>query len=165
MKSFLTIVSLFFVLVIVVFVQWHLDTPERADRERHKLLGGGSGVEERVSAIGKIKVAVAEEETISDVDETSVATVVAEESASVDGKQVYDSGCMACHGAGIAGAPRLGDAGAWTDRIASGMETMVAHAINGYQGSDGMMPAKGGNPALSDDEVRAAVEYMVASSQ
>ena len=72
---------------------------------------------------------------------------------------------MACHGAGIAGAPRGGDSGAWADRIGAGLDTLVAHAINGFQASQGMMPAKGGNPSLSDEEIEAAVEYMVAESQ
>ena len=73
--------------------------------------------------------------------------------------------CMACHGAGIAGAPRTGDVDAWSERIAAGLDTLVSHAINGFEGTKGMMPAKGGNPSLSDAEVQAAVEYMVAQSQ
>ena len=163
MKSYLTIVTLCFVLVIVVFVGHHLDTPGRADRERSTLLGGGSSVGDRVAAIGQINVAVAKEE--SSVDETTSVEVATAASAAVDGQQVYNAGCVACHGAGIAGAPRVGDKGAWTDRIAAGLDTLVAHAIDGFQGSQGMMPAKGGNPSLSDEEVRAVVEYMVAESQ
>ena len=163
MKSYLTIVTLCFVLVIVVFVGHHLDTPGRADRERSTLLGGGSGVGDRVAAIGQINVAVAKEE--SSADETTSVEVAAAASAAVDGQQVYNAGCVACHGAGIAGAPRVGDKGAWTDRISTGLDTLVAHAIDGFQGSQGMMPAKGGNPSLSDEEVRAVVEYMVAESQ
>ena len=163
MKSYLTIVTLFFVLVIVVFVGHHLDTPGRADRERSTLLGGGSGVGDRIAAIGQINVAVAKEE--SSADETTSVEVAAAASAAVDGQQVYNAGCVACHGAGIAGAPRVGDTDAWTDRIAAGLDTLVAHAIDGFQGSQGMMPAKGGNPSLSDEEVRAVVEYMVAESQ
>ena len=163
MKSYLTIVSLFFVLVIVVFVGHHLDTPGRADRERSTLLGGGSGVGDRVAAIGQINVAVAKEESAA--DETPSVEVAAAAPPAVDGKQVYNAGCVACHGAGIAGAPRVGDTGAWVDRIGAGLDTLVAHAIDGFQGSQGMMPAKGGNPSLSDEEVRAVVEYMVAESQ
>ena len=82
-----------------------------------------------------------------------------------DGEQIYSMACMACHGAGIAGAPRTGDIAAWSDRISAGMDALFNHAINGFQGSKGMMPAKGGNPSLSDAEVQAAVEYMVAQSQ
>ncbi len=163
MKSYLTIVTLCFVLVIVVFVGHHLNTPSRAEQERSTLLGGGSGVGDRVAAIGQINVAVAKEESTSDEAASVEVTPVAP--TAVDGKQVYDAGCVACHGAGIAGAPRVGDSGAWVDRIGAGLDTLVAHAIDGFQGSQGMMPAKGGNPSLSDEEVRAVVEYMVAESQ
>jgi len=97
MKSYLTIVTLCFVLVIVVFVGHHLDTPGRADRERSTLLGGGSGVGDRVAAIGQINVAVAKEE--SSADETTSVEVATAASAAVDGQQVYNAGCVACHGA------------------------------------------------------------------
>ena len=163
MKSYLTIVTLCFVLVIVVFVGHHLNTPGRAEQERSTLLGGGSGVGDRVAAIGQINVAVAKEESTS--DEAASVEVMPTAPTAVDGKQVYDAGCVACHGAGIAGAPRVGDSGAWVDRIGAGLDSLVAHAINGFQGSQGMMPAKGGNPSLSDEEIEAAVEYMVAESQ
>lgn len=84
---------------------------------------------------------------------------------SMSGPQVYNNACLVCHGAGIGGAPVFGDAGQWTDRIAQGMETLTQHAIEGYTGSAGYMPAKGGRTDLSDEEVAAAVEYMVSESQ
>jgi len=165
MKSYLTIVTLCFVLFIVVFVGNHLDIPGRADQDRSTLLGGGSGVGDRVAAIGQINVAVAKEEPTSHEAEVASTEATPSTSSAADGKQVYDAGCMACHGTGIAGAPRVGDSDAWADRIGTGLENMVANAINGFQGSQGMMPAKGGNPSLSDEEIEAAVEYMVAESQ
>ena len=165
MKSYLTIVTLCFVLFIVVFVGNHLDIPGRADQDRSTLLGGGSGVGDRVAAIGQINVAVAKEESTSHEAEAASTEAAPVTPAAADGKQVYDAGCVACHGAGIAGAPRVGDSDAWADRIGTGLENMVANAINGFQGSQGMMPAKGGNPSLSDEEIEAAVEYMVAESQ
>ncbi len=85
--------------------------------------------------------------------------------AGQDGEAVYNSGCVACHGGGIAGAPKTGDVDAWSARIAQGMAVLVEHAINGFQGETGVMIAKGGNAALSDDEVEAAVEFMVEQSQ
>ena len=82
----------------------------------------------------------------------------------LSGEEAY-AGCAACHGAGIAGAPAVGNAAAWTARIAQGVDTLYDHAINGYQGAAGMMPAKGGNMALADDSVKAAVDYMVEKSR
>lgn len=80
----------------------------------------------------------------------------------MDPKMVYETACMACHGMGVAGAPRVGDRGAWGPRIAAGKPTLYQHAIEGFQGSVGFMPARGGRSDLSDDAVKAAVDYMVA---
>jgi len=83
----------------------------------------------------------------------------------VDGKAVYDQACMACHAQGVAGAPKMGDTEAWKDRIAKGKETLYEHSINGFQGEAGVMPPKGGFANLSDEEVKAAVDYMVEQAQ
>ena len=85
--------------------------------------------------------------------------------AGVDGAAVYNQACVACHGAGVAGAPKLGDKTDWAPRIAQGNDTLYAHAINGYQGKKGVMPPKGGAANKSDAEVRAAVDYMVAQGR
>ena len=85
--------------------------------------------------------------------------------AALSGPQVYNTACLACHGAGIGGAPVLGDPAVWEARIAQGIDVLKDHAINGYQGSAGYMPAKGGRVDLSDEEVASAVEYMVSESQ
>lgn len=81
------------------------------------------------------------------------------------GEEVYNTVCFACHAQGVAGAPMIGNKEAWAPRIEQGLDILAEHAINGFQGSAGLMPAKGGNPSLSDAEVRAAVEYMVSQSQ
>ncbi len=83
----------------------------------------------------------------------------------MSGPQVYNKACNACHGPGIAGAPVLGDAAQWVERIAQGRDVLNRHAIEGYNGSAGVMPPKGGNAALSDAEVEAAVAFMVDESQ
>jgi cytochrome c5 len=80
------------------------------------------------------------------------------------GKKVYESACVACHGAGVAGAPKFGDKAAWADRIKQGSNVLHEHAIKGFQGKSGMMPAKGGSTA-SDEEVKAAVDYMTAAAK
>ena len=80
------------------------------------------------------------------------------------GKKLYEASCQVCHGAGIAGAPKFGDKAAWAPRIKQGMAVMHDHAIKGFMGKAGMMPPKGGSSA-SDDEVKAAVEYMAAAAK
>lgn len=81
--------------------------------------------------------------------------------ASIDGEKVYRSICFSCHDVGIANSPKLGDKTAWTPRIAAGQETLYTHALQGFNA----MPAKGGNPALSDAEVKAAVDWMAVQVQ
>ncbi len=80
------------------------------------------------------------------------------------GKKLYGSACIACHGAGVAGAPKVGDEAAWAPIIAQGLPTLYQRAIHGYAGKRGMMPPKGGSTA-SDADVEAAVRYMVAQSR
>jgi len=72
------------------------------------------------------------------------------------GQQVYESTCTACHGAGVAGAPKFGDAALWAPLIATGLDAMLKVALAGK----GAMPARGGNPNLSDFEIERAVVYM-----
>lgn len=84
--------------------------------------------------------------------------------AAADGAAVYKKVCGLCHGSGAAGAPKLTDKTQWEQRAAQGKEVLYTHAIKGYTGKSGMMPAKGGNASLSDDEVKAAVDYMTATA-
>lgn len=78
----------------------------------------------------------------------------------LDGGEIYQALCGACHTAGAGGAPKLEKA-AWAARIGQGMETLNRHAIEGFQGPAGLMPARGGNPSLSDEQVIATVQWMV----
>jgi len=132
----------FFVLIIIIV----------------QIVGGSKSADTGVDKM----VEAATIERIKPFGESNIGAVpVATASASVDGKGTYTSACFACHGTGAAGAPKLGDKGAWTKRIAQGMDTLLDHAINGFKG----MPAKGGNASLSDAAVEAAVEYMVKGSK
>ncbi len=81
------------------------------------------------------------------------------------GKKVYGATCALCHASGLAGAPKPGDKADWGPRIAQGKDMLYTHALEGYNGNAGAMPARGGNLNLSDDDVKAAVDYMVAQSQ
>ncbi|MYM34089.1 c-type cytochrome [Duganella sp. FT50W] len=75
-------------------------------------------------------------------------------------EKTYTTTCAACHGAGIMGAPKVGDKAAWKPRIARGKPALYASAISGVR----MMPPRGGNPGLKDDELKAIVDYMIAKS-
>ena len=78
-----------------------------------------------------------------------------------DGQKTYQATCQACHNSGAAGAPKLGDKAAWAPRIATGIDAMLAVAIKGK----GAMPPKGACAACTDDDLKAAIEYMVSQSQ
>jgi cytochrome c5 len=78
-----------------------------------------------------------------------------------DGKAVYDKVCFACHQVSVANSPKLGDQAAWAPRIKTGMDSLVQSVIKGK----GAMPPKAGNPALSEQEIRAAVDFMVSQSK
>ena len=85
--------------------------------------------------------------------------------AMADGTATYSQACGVCHATAVAGAPKFGDKAAWAPRIAQGSATLHDHAIKGYQGKAGMMPAKGGNAALGDADVKAAADYMVSQAR
>jgi len=105
-------------------------------------------------------VAAAEAGTTND----GSLTRIVEDSPPVErhpGADTFSSACGACHLSGIAGAPRLGDADAWAARVAKGSGQLIRHAIDGFQGDSGFMPAKGGRADLSDQQVADAVRYLL----
>jgi cytochrome c5 len=120
-------------------------------------------VNERIRPVGQIYLPGEELEapvpTVeAAADPEPVATVMS-------GPQVYNAACIACHGTGAIGAPVVGDADEWVERIAQGADVLNDHAVNGFAGATGAMPAKGGRLDLTDQEVRDAVEYMVDESR
>lgn len=86
-----------------------------------------------------------------------VAAPVAENTV---GKSVFGKVCAMCHATGAAGAPKPGDKADWGPRIAQGNDVLYKHALEGFTGAKGQMPARGANATLTDDEVKAAVDYM-----
>jgi len=144
---------------IFILVAHHRDIPDRVRMDRGVLLASGSSVAERIKPVGEVAFATAQTGQPPAKDAVVTATPAR------DGQQVYQASCVACHDAGIAGAPKLGDKGQWAKRIAKGLDALYASSVNGIQGTAGVMPAKGGNPALSNAEVKAAVDYIVAQSK
>ena len=113
-------------------------------------------IEERIKPVGEVCLE-------GDNNCGGAAVAAAGGGAARSGEDVYNAACMACHSTGAAGAPKLGDVAGWADRIAKGNDALYSSGINGIAGT-GMM-AKGGCMNCSDDETKAAVDYMVAGSQ
>ncbi|MBS0581302.1 MAG: cytochrome c5 family protein [Proteobacteria bacterium] len=111
------------------------------------------------------------QEAVAGQDNTALAikaeggTTAAVAGAPTTGTELFNQTCSACHGQGIAGAPKAGDKAAWAPRIAQGKATLYQHALNGFQGKAGLMPPKGGRLDASDDLVKAAVDHMVQLAQ
>jgi len=80
----------------------------------------------------------------------------------LSGKEIYDTKCFVCHATGVANAPKLGDAAAWAPRIAQGMDVLMQSAIDG---KNNVMPPRGTCMECSDDDLKAAIEYMTSQSQ
>jgi len=133
--------------VIIVVIASFAASDVNAKLDERSDIENSDSLADRIAPVGTFAAATAEP--------APVAAAV-----TLSGEEAYSS-CSACHGSGLAGAPKLGVAGAWTDRVTKGKETLYTNAINGYQGSAGYMPAKGGNAALSDESVKAAVDYMI----
>jgi len=114
-----------------------------------------AAIEERIKPVG--------ESCLEGDSSCGGPAVAAASSGPRSGEAVYQASCLACHDSGVAGAPKFGDAAAWADRIAKGTDVLYASGIKGVPGT-GMM-AKGGCMDCSDEEVNAAVDYMVAGSQ
>lgn len=121
-----------------------------------------AAVNSRIAPVGEVYLSGEHHEAEAPTVET--ASTPEPVAAALSGPQVYNEACIACHGAGIGGAPVLGDAPAWEARIAAGADTLHNHAINGFTGSAGYMPPKGGRMDLSDEEISAAVDYMIDES-
>ena len=100
-------------------------------------------------------------ESASDAASKAVAAVGGAADGGAAGQQVYKNSCQACHAAGVAGAPKLGDKDAWAPRIATGIDALLASSINGK----GIMPPKGACASCSEEDLKAAVEYMVSQAQ
>lgn len=106
-------------------------------------------------------------ESAAPVESTAPTTTASAPDAPMNdlGKGVYNRTCSMCHASGAAGAPIPGNKDDWGPRIEKGMDMLYRHSLEGFTGEKGMMPAKGGNPALSDEETKAAVDYMVERSR
>ncbi|MDP2325805.1 MAG: c-type cytochrome [Gammaproteobacteria bacterium] len=117
-----------------------------------------AAVDERIRPAGH--VTLPGDDAAAGTPVAAVAEAAVPVAARLTGEQVYNAACFACHGAGVGGAPKLGDAAAWQPRVAKGRATLNKHSLEGFQGDAGYMPPKGGRVDLSDEEIIAAVGFM-----
>jgi len=119
-------------------------------------------VEDRLQPVARVAVAGQDNSALK-IESAGPALPAA--ALPADGTAAYQAACSACHGAGIAGAPKVGDKAAWGPRIAQGKDTLYKHAIEGFTGKTGVMPAKGAHADWPDDLVKQAVDHMVELTQ
>ena len=126
-----------------------------------------AGVETRIKSFARVAVAGQDNRALT--IESPVGAAEGSGSAlpelPADGEGVYKAVCTACHGAGIGGAPKSGDKAAWAPRIAQGQATLYKHALEGFTGKGGVMPAKGGRTDATDAQIQAAVDYLVGQAK
>src|SRR6266480_1574302 len=127
-------------------------------------------VAERIAPQARVAVAGQDNAALDAGDTTRAAPPPAAPppaapAAVLTGEQVYSTTCIACHAAGIAGAPKFGDKGAWAPRLGQGLAVLHKHALEGFQGKSGVMPPKGGRVDLADQSIANAVDYMVNAAK
>jgi len=124
-----------------------------------------AAVDERIQPVRQLAVAGKDNSALAPPAQSGAAAVTEGGTKDLSGEEVFSMACVACHGTGVAGAPKLGDAAAWASRVAKGAETLHKHALEGFQGQAGFMPPKGGRVDLSDQSVINAVDHMVSNSK
>ena len=157
LKSFSGLLGALVALTVVLFIVANVISTKAKKAE--VATADAKAVAERIKPVGELTVVSASSNAVMN------ALIPAAHAASADGKATYDSACTVCHTAGVAGAPKLGDKADWGPRIAQGKDKLYEHSLKGFQGKKGFMPAKGGNAALKDDAVKAAVDFMVSKSK
>jgi cytochrome c5 len=160
-KIFATMIGGLVALTIVLIILAYIMGGSMSSAESEvQMKQRAAALASRIEPIGTIKVGQPVE-----VAAATAAPPAAAGAEAPTGESVYSANCAACHAAGVAGAPKMGDPGAWQERIGQGKDTLYEHALKGFQGKAGYMPAKGGNAALSDDAVKAAVDHILQNSQ
>ena len=120
-----------------------------------------ASVQDRIRPFSREAIAGQNNAALAIVETTPSAAAGSALPVPKNGKETFEQVCSACHGQGIAGAPKAGDAAAWGPRIAEGMPTLYQHALHGFQSNGHVMPPKGGRPDIPDAVIRQAVNYMV----
>lgn len=164
LKHFTQIIAgLFAIMIVLIVVAWfiydgqgfHENNPAKE-----------AEVSRRIAPVGGVFAGDTGRAAIVAAQEAAKAAMAAQVAfeGKLDGELIYNNVCAACHQTGAGGAP-MPTRDAWSPRIAQGLDTLVKHAVEGFQGNAGVMPAKGGRLDLTDEQVEVTVEYMVKKYQ
>jgi len=159
-NTFSLVIGLLVLVAIGLFSLARIVAAETQDRDVYEEQDYATSVDARVKPVAREAIAGQDNSGLAiqpDNPNATAGTLPIPKS----GAEVYQQVCSACHGAGLVGAPKAGDAAAWDPRIAKGTAILYQHALHGFTGSSGTMPPKGNRPDLPDDIVKAGVDYMV----
>lgn len=157
LKSFLgVIVALVGLTIALIILATLTGSPTESELEAREALNR-ERVEQRLQPVAAVRLSG---EPMPEVVQAQQAPAESGGGEPKSAEQIVQSVCASCHGAGVLGAPKVGDKAAWEERLEQGLDTVVNYAINGIRA----MPPRGGDPSLSDEEVRSAVVYMIEES-
>jgi len=159
---FSMVIGLLIVIAIAIFALARVVASETQDKQVLEESQYLKSVESHLQPVGKVAVAGQDNSALAiKADAGAAGSAGAGPALPKSGDETFQQVCSACHGAGIAGAPKAGDKAAWGPRLAKGKDVLYDHALKGFTGTAGVMPAKGGRADLTDDLVKAAVDHMV----
>lgn len=160
LKQFaIVIVALHVIMVLLILGARYIHNTREPEMPRQKI----EEIESRIAPVGDVYAGATGREAILAAQEAAKAAAASQVAyeGTLDGSVIYQRLCGACHTNAVGGAPAMTRAD-WAPRIAQGMDVLVQHAIEGFDGAAPTpMPPRGGNPSLSDEQVRATVQWMV----
>lgn len=145
MRSFMMVLAVLAAIAMVFYIIAHVVTSD--EDEAGTTTRMEDKIKENIAPVGQVNVGEA----------PAPAAAAGAATQARSGEQVYNTTCMACHGTGAAGAPKVGDKAAWEPRASQGLDTLLNHAVNGLRA----MPPKGTCANCSDEELKGAIEYML----
>jgi len=164
MGTFIGVLVGLVVLAVIFYAVAHIVTSDMVNEDHDGRVEARSL--ENIKPVAEVNVGSVPEVNVGSVPESAAPAAAGESGAGApaaaarSGEEVYNSACMACHASGVAGAPKVGDTAAWQARAEKGMDTLLHNAVNGLNA----MPPKGTCANCSDDELKAAIEYMLSQS-
>ena|SRR5207248_2875049 len=164
---FSMVIGLLVAIAIALFALARVVASQTQDKQILTEADYYKNVEERVRPFARVAVAGKDNSALAVQAPAGAAPAGGAATAQIPktGEELFQQTCSACHGQGIGGAPKAGDKAAWAPRMAKGKDTLYQHALQGFQGSSGLMPPKGGRTDIPDDLVKQAVDHMMQMVQ